>query len=90
MQFKLTSQQLVIEWPNIHEAILNKRKNLKKSASRYEKVIFYSYLNFILLLFYLLFRVCQLFSGESWEGCFNAISSHCGFLRIFQLTREHI
>ncbi|CAF3867587.1 unnamed protein product [Rotaria sordida] len=29
-KFQLTAQQLEIEWPNIHEAILNKRRNWKK------------------------------------------------------------
>ncbi|CAF4886176.1 unnamed protein product, partial [Rotaria socialis] len=29
-KFKLTTQQLEVEWPNIHEGILNKRRNWKK------------------------------------------------------------
>jgi hypothetical protein len=31
-KFKLTSQQLQIEWTNINEAILNKRRNWKKNT----------------------------------------------------------
>ncbi|CAF0954110.1 unnamed protein product [Adineta steineri] len=32
-KFKLTSEKMTIEWPNIHDAILNKRRNWKKDIN---------------------------------------------------------